>query len=113
MQNLRRLVAVLLLLALGLGTPVLSAQAGDMSQQSIEATADQSAPGTCDGCGGGDMAMSTSGCVLSCPGSSMEAWGKNIKLDAGRAGHIVALQQRFRGLVGHPEPFPPRLNILV
>lgn len=92
---------------------MLSAQAGEMSQQSIEATADQSLPGICDACGGGDMAMSASGCVLSCPSSSMEAWEKNLALGGSRAGHIIAPQRRFTGLVGHPEPFPPRLNILV
>ena len=112
MQNLRRLFAVLLLLALGFGTPVLSAQAGDMSQQSIEAMADQPVPGTCDACGG-DMGMSASGCVLSCPGSSMEGWEKTLSLGGSGAGHIIAPQHRFTGLVGDPEPFPPRLNILV
>jgi hypothetical protein len=112
MQNLRRLFAALLLLAIGLGTPVLSAQAGDMPQQSVEAMADQSAPSNCDACGG-DMAMSASGCVLSCPSSSMEAWGTDVTLGSSRVGHIVAQQHRFSGLAGHPEPFPPRLTILV
>lgn len=121
MRNARRILAVLLLLAFGLGIPPYAVQASEMSQVVIEAGMemdqpaatgmDQSMPDNCDACGG-DMAMTASSCFATCVGAQDVAARSARAFEPSDAIFIGIPEQRLHSIQSAPEPFPPRLTIL-
>ena len=121
MNHARRILAVLLLLAFGLGTPTYAVQAGQMNQAVIEAGMDVSQPAMaagmeqsmpdCNTCGG-DMAMTPSACSATCVGVQDVAARSGLAFDLSDTTFIGAPEQQLRSIQSAPEPFPPRLTIL-
>ena len=105
-------MTVLLLLALGLGLPVLSAQAGEMAQHAVQAASDGPSPMDCGDCGDGQMAMSSAACSGACAGSqAKEVVSVAVTTAAGDDFHILA-EGRLGGSINSPEPYPPKPTIL-
>ncbi|WAP71410.1 MULTISPECIES: hypothetical protein [Aurantimonadaceae] len=122
MNHARRILAVLLLLAFGLGTPAYAVQSGeinqavieagmDMSQPAMAAGMEQSMPDGCDACGG-NMAMSPSACFTTCVGVQDAAARSGLAFELSDAIFIGVPDRRLRSVQSAPEPFPPRLTIL-
>lgn len=113
MNYARRLVIGLLLLVLGAGTPLLSAQAGQMAQPLIATSAHQMTQNGCSDCGGGDMAMMmTSAC--SSMGTCVQGVVTLSAPIVGLQGNLppVYFAEHINGLSGSPDPFPPKPFIL-
>ena len=112
MNYVRRLFVGLLLLVLGAGAPMLTAQAGEMAQPVVSAVSHQTADSRCHDRGCGDMAMMTSACSLmsSCFQGVVAAPGPNVPV----SGNLVFayFAEQITGLSGSPEPFPPKASIL-
>ena len=117
MQHLRRILAVLLLLAFGLGTPGYAMPSGDMSQQVIESSADHrkmempvavsAMPDDCGSCAD-EAAMAA--CITACLAVQAvlgNAGATNVSV-RGAFGRLPT--QQIHGSVTRPEPFPPRLR---
>ena len=111
MQSARRILAVLLLLALTLGIPVLSAHAGAMAGHAVEAMADQAAPVGCADCGSSDMGMSPSACFAGCIGVQADASRRDVRFALGAETFHSVADQRFIGAVSSPEPYPPKPTV--
>lgn len=111
MQSARRLLAVLLLLAFGLGAPLLSAEAAEMAQHTVIGTTDGQAPMDCDSCPSGDMAMSAS-CSGVCTGGQAPGVASTEALGIDGAAFNSLPDRTFTGSVSSPEPYPPKLTIL-
>lgn len=115
MQPFRRILAVLLLLALGLGTPSYAMPSGDMAQLVMmsDGTEDMAGmagnhdmPDECASCIN-DAAMSA--CVSVCLGvqAIMPATGASIGLVADVFDRLP--QQSIGSSAIPPEPYPPKL----
>ena len=121
MNHARRIFAVLLLLAFGLGIPTYAVQAGETNQAVIEAGMDMSQPAIaagmeqtmpdCDTCGG-DMAMTPSACSATCVGVQDVAARSELGFELSDPMFIGVPEQQLRSIQSPPEPFPPRLTIL-
>lgn len=113
MDYARRLVIGLLFLLLGAGTPVLSAQAGQMAQPVVVTSAHQMTLNGCNACGGGDMAMMmTSACssMGTCMQGVIAPSGPIVRLPGNVSPMYFA--KHISGFSGSPEPFPPKPSIL-
>lgn len=113
MNYARRLVIGMLLLVLGAGTHVLSAQADQMAQPAIVTSAHQMTLNGCSDCGGGDMAMMlTSACssMATCTLGVVTPSGPIVRLPVNLPS--VYFAEHISGLSGSPEPFPPKPFIL-
>ncbi|WP_040593904.1 hypothetical protein [Mesorhizobium metallidurans] len=113
MNYARRLVIGLLLVVLGAGTPVLSAQAGQMAQPVTVTSAHQMTLNGCSDCGGGDMAMMmTSACssMGTCVQGMIATIGPTVRLPGNIS--LVYFAEHIGGFSGSPEPFPPKPSIL-
>ena len=108
MQSARRIVAVLLLLALGLGVPVVSAHAGEMGERAVQAASD--APSPMD-CRDGKMAMSSAACSSICI-STQAKEVVSVTLTTAAGGFHILSAGRLSGSIKAPEPYPPRSTIL-
>lgn len=107
----RRAITVLLLLTIGLGMPVISALAGDMSQSEVTATADLTMPADCGSCNEDDVIASSATCSPSCIGTSVEIRG--IVPNSGDTAKSLPLAgSESGGWAMPPEPQPPRVYIL-
>lgn len=111
METARRIVVLLVICALGLGMPLHSAQAGEMPQHAMEASAEQPAPSNCEACGDGEMSASPSACTVSCTEARAEA--RSYGPAFGSSNVVWSLSEQWpNGLASSPEPYPPRLIIL-
>jgi hypothetical protein len=112
-RDLRRVCALVLLLALGLGLSMHGVRAGEMTAQMLSsANGELPLPGGCDGCGGGDDdGMAASACAALCgmPGvlSVLKA-DMLIPPDLPDASRVAEQVGRTRP----PDPYPPRPAIL-
>ena len=112
MQSARRILVVLLLLALGLGMPAVSAHAGEMAGHAIEAMADEpTGPVDCGDCGSSDMGMSPSACFAGCIGVQADASQRDVTFVLRSETFHSLADQRFSGDVSSPEPYPPKPTV--
>ena len=104
------MVVLLVVCALGLGTLLHLAQAGEMPQRAMEAAAEQPVPSVCEVCGDRDVAASHSGCVISCIEERAEAriYGPTF----GSSNVVWAPSKQWPdGSASSPEPHPPKLVV--
>ncbi len=110
MNYARRSVIGLLLLVLGAGMPVLSAQAGQMAEPVMAISAHQMPLNGCNNCGGGDMAMMTSAC--SSMGTCVQ--GVVVRPDLLCGCRVTfplrTLPSTSLASAVRPNPFPPNLT---
>ncbi|NDV89330.1 hypothetical protein GTW51_21950 [Aurantimonas aggregata] len=117
MQHLRQILAVLLLLASGLGTPGYAMPSGDMSRQVIESSADQrplempvavgAMPDDCGSCAD-EAAMAA--CISACLAVQAVLGNAGAKDVSVRGAFRRLPTQQIHGSVTRPEPFPPRIR---
>ncbi|MER8700303.1 hypothetical protein [Mesorhizobium sp. M1227] len=113
MNYARRLVIGLLLLVLGAGMPVLSAQAGQMPKPVTVTSVHQITLNGRNDCGCGDMAMMmTSACssMGTCVQGMIATVGPTVRLPCNISPMYFA--EHISGFSVSPEPFPPKPYIL-
>lgn len=110
--NLRRIAAVLLFVAIGLGTPGFDAQASGITEDTALAAADLVSTSHCAACGGNEMAVSKSTCLASCIG--VQAITKLAEVSVQLRAYVFypPVERPLCGSRSAPDPFPPRPNIL-
>lgn len=110
MKTVRCVLAALLLLVFGGGTVLAAMQDGGMNQPAVDTSVDQSMPGSCNDCGGNDMAMT----ACSALGTCMQAVDSLTASSLPRPHSFVysAVTEHITGFEGSPEPFPPKISIL-
>lgn len=110
MHHVRRIFAVVLLLALGLGTPAYSMEFGQSGDVTGTAAADQSAPADCSTCDSDEMAVAA--CVSGCIGVQAVLARAGVPLNSLANGFDRLPEQRVTSAAAAPDPFPPKLTIL-
>lgn len=112
MVIVRRAIAILLFLTIGLGMSVLSAQFGEMAQSGVPPAVDLTMPADCGSCNEDDVIPSSATCTPSCIGTSVEIWGSGPNF--GNPVKFLLLAGSESGSWAMPpEPQPPRVYILV
>ena len=110
MKKARCISALLLVLALVVGSVTQGVQASDMALKMATATMDMPMPGGCNGCSGDDPGM-LAACSAVCgiaavlPLVPTVAGAISVAPPAARAISVA-------GLHGPPDPYPPKSSIL-
>lgn len=106
------MVAVLLLLAFGLGMHIASVQAGEMMLLTVDATIEQHVPAECTACDGDDMTVPTAACFAVCTGVQAATPPSSVTFDVTAEVFDRHPEQQFSDVTSSPDPFPPKLTIL-
>ena len=111
-RGLRRLFALFLVLALGLGPALHGVQAGEMAAMMLPAVgADMPAPCDCDGCDRDDDASALA-CAPVCLGPVAILPAGSAPIPSPGVDVVAFAPTLGAGHSGPPDPFPPRLPIL-
>jgi hypothetical protein len=108
--SLRWICALVLAVALGLGSIVQTVRAGDMMAAMIGwAATDMPAPAGCDGCGDDGADMDDTACFLMCLGAGPAVLPIKPSVPAmAVSAFSLPIRISATGLLGPPEPAPPR-----
>lgn len=107
MKHASRIIAVMLLLVFGLGTPGYEMSCDDMEMhgQTVMASVEPGAPDDCNQ-GAGETAMPV--CALMCSSIPAVAFEAPVSMGYGSAGFHGALTVVMNGSNAIPDPFPPK-----
>jgi len=111
-DRMRRVLALVLALALVAGLATYDAHASSMNRQMVTATAcDMSMPGGCNGCGD-DRGMPSGACFTFCggviallPSGVTETIATSVTPPPGPVASMS-------GRAGSPDPYPPKSSVL-
>ena len=107
----RRLLVLLLSVALATGVTVRVAQAGSMEMTAVAMAADMPMHGKCDGCAGNEKAMAPSACFTHCA-SVVALPASTFAFNPPPQGVVApAAETAAAGHIAAPEPYPPRPTI--
>jgi hypothetical protein len=109
----RRLLVLLLSVALATGLTVRFVDAGTIEMTAMSAAADMLMHGKCDGCAGNEKAMAPTACSTYCAGlTALPAIvGAAIDLLADNSVRL-AVERAATGHAFPPDPYPPRPIVL-
>lgn len=117
MRHLRQILAVILLLAFGLGSPGYAMPSGDMSRQVIDFSADHrmleiplAVDAMTDDCGSCADEAAMAACISACLAVQAVLGNAGATNVAVRGAFDRLPAQQIHGSVTRPEPFPPKLR---